>query len=722
MQLPRWTAYVALAVLAVFIVSAIPRPHSRPSEGAAEAVRAGTPTETTWPRVVVLGIDGMDPEILAGVIERHPDRTPNFQKLIAQGQGIRELGTSTPPQSPVAWSNFITGRNPGGHGIFDFIHRDLEGYAPLPGTVTKVTAGSYWMPGKWQFPTQEGGNSNRSGRAFWTILGENGVPADVWRMPINFPVEPSKEGWSFPGMMTPAVDSAYGQPTLYSTNPPASAFGKKKVIQVVVSDGVVSNALSGPANAFIEGSKTHNEQIPLKVYVNEEVGAAVVEIEGSNVVLEPGEWSEFVPVTFSLLPLGLMDQAGIVRFYLRSVTPEFEMYASPVNVDPTKPINPVSFPESAAQELAEEIGLYYTQGMAEDVNGLKNRMLTDAEFMQQALLVYLERGRMLDVALERYAQKPEGGFLFFYYSSVDLCCHMMWRHLETNHPAFDPEVAGEDSTWWSGRPGTTWQDVVDDLYLRMDPVLGKIREAVGEETLVIVMSDHGFASYQRKFDLNAWLVEHGYLVLREGAEARRESSRKLHIYDHFDPEARAGERPDRERMISVVDWSKSRAYGMGFNGLYLNLAGRESQGCVDTADAPALLAQIKAELEAERDPERDGAVVILSADLAKEVYEGERLQDAPDILVGYNRGYGNSDEASQGEIGNEVLSDNTGGTFSGHHLMDPSVVPGMILTNGTLSADDPRLEDMPVEILRQYGIQPDESMIGHPVLDGPYYE
>ena len=52
-----------------------------------------------------------------------------------EAQGVRSLGTSTPPQSPVAWSNFITGRNPGGHGVFDFIHRDAEKYEIAASTV-----------------------------------------------------------------------------------------------------------------------------------------------------------------------------------------------------------------------------------------------------------------------------------------------------------------------------------------------------------------------------------------------------------------------------------------------------------------------------------------------------------------------------------------------------------------------------------------------------------
>ena len=131
MNLPRWTAYAALAVLFAMAIAAVPKPASQPS-----AAPLGALPEVGNPRLVVLGIDGMDPEILADVIARYPGQMPNFEQLAAEG-GIHSLGTSTPPQSPVAWSNFITGRNPGGHGIYDFIHRNPVNRHLLPSTSTE---------------------------------------------------------------------------------------------------------------------------------------------------------------------------------------------------------------------------------------------------------------------------------------------------------------------------------------------------------------------------------------------------------------------------------------------------------------------------------------------------------------------------------------------------------------------------------------------------------
>ncbi len=338
--------------------------------------------------------------------------------------------------------------------------------------------------------------------------------------------------------------------------------------------------------------------------------------------------------------------------------------------------------------------------MAEDVNALKSEALTDAEFMHQANLVHRERIRVLDYALDRYTAKEEGGLLFFFLSSVDLAMHMMWRHQDPLHPFYDSAVAEQDSSDWSMREGTTWEDVVDDLYLRIDPILGKVLDRVGDDTAVMVMSDHGFAPYRRKFSLNTWLLENGYLVLKEGME------REL-------PE---GDRKHQPVLISTaVDWSKTRAYGMGFNGLYLNLAGREAKGIVKPgAEADALLKELKTSLELIIDR---GEQVVVSADLATEVYAGgARLDDAPDIVVGYNSGYGNSDEATQGQIPHAVLTDNLGGTFNGSHLMHPSVVSGTLLVNRRVTVDDPRLEDLTTSILDAYGVQPDPAMTGRSVL------
>jgi predicted AlkP superfamily phosphohydrolase/phosphomutase len=292
---------------------------------------------------------------------------------------------------------------------------------------------------------------------------------------------------------------------------------------------------------------------------------------------------------------------------------------------------------------------------------------------------------------------------------------MLWRHGDPKHPHHDKELAAQDSSGWSGRESSTWKDVIHDLYLRMDPILGAVRQRLPDGALLIVMSDHGFAPYYRKFSLNTWLYENGYLVLEEGHA--KEAPRN-------DPEFREVSIAHAPGTPGVVDWSRTKAYGMGFNGLYLNLAGREQDdpftdenegGCVQPADADALLDEIAAKLEAFVDP-KNGERVVLRCDRAKTVYHGARTAEAPDLIVGYASGYDNSDPASLGRIPHDVLADNRGGTFNGSHLMAPEVVPGSLMTNGAVEGTGHRLEDLTVEILRRYGIAKPAAMTGKPVL------
>jgi len=472
-------------------------------------------------------------------------------------------------------------------------------------------------------------------------------------------------------------------------------------------EGRIDTALAGPVNPFKEdGTK---ETLPMKIFVDRTANAATVEIAGRAIVLAPGQWSDFVRVSFHFLGFGMGSVAGTVRFHLRSLAP-FELYASAINIDPIDPIEPVSSPKKASAEVAEAIGVYYTQGMPEDVNALKERIITDEEFMQQSDLVHGEGVRMMDYAIERYSAEKQGGFLFFYFSGVDLCGHMMWRHSDGEHPAHDAVFASKDSSAWSGRTGSEWRDVITDLYLQMDPVIGDLRAKLPTDTTIVVMSDHGFASYRRKFSLNTWLFDNGYLVLKAGKskELAREDAQHRHV----------------EIMGGEVDWSKTVAYGVGFNGLYLNRVGRElddpktpenEAGIVKSGpEADALLDKLARELEAVRDGDRR---VIVRCDRASKVYTGARVDEAPDLLVGYDVNYGNSDESSLGRITHSVIEDNLGGTFNGSHLMSPDVVPGVLLANRKVRSGRHALEDLTVEILKTYGIKAEPGMRGHPVLE-----
>jgi hypothetical protein len=417
------------------------------------------------------------------------------------------------------------------------------------------------------------------------------------------------------------------------------------------------------------------------VHLAPESDTAAVEVGSELVVLREGEWSEWVELQFDALPLGLMTLRGAVRFFAMELRPELRLYVSAVNLSAASPPQVFTSPEDWLEQLYAALGQFYTLGMPEETSALRDGIFSDDDYVRQVALVQQDSRALLELALDRF---EPGDATFFYLSDIDLQCHMLWRHADPKypglgHPARDPEIA------------TSHAHDIEGLYRDVDAALGRIRERLPAGTRLIVMSDHGFQPYTRKFHLNAWLRDRGYLVLNDGKRTGRVG-------------------------LDDVDWSRSRAYGIGFNGLYLNLAGREARGSVRPDEAAALLEEIGAKLEAERDPE-NGEPVVLRAYPASEVFHGERASEAPDLVVGYNRSYAGSDPSTLGEITEAVLEDNTS-RWSGNHLIDPRLVPGVLLVNGPLPTGEHDLTDVTVSILDHYGLPPAEGMVGTSFLRG----
>ncbi|MGH9627287.1 MAG: alkaline phosphatase family protein, partial [Bryobacteraceae bacterium] len=159
----------------------------------------------TGKRMIVLGIDGMDPQFL----ERHWEDLPQLNRLRHDGE-FKRLSTTMPPQSPVAWSTFITGLNPGGHGVFDFIHRDPETVLPFSAMSRASEGGRSLTLGPYVLPLTSGSvESLRAGTPFWKTLSEHDVPVNILRMPTDFPPVEC-EGHSLAGMGTPDLRGTFG--------------------------------------------------------------------------------------------------------------------------------------------------------------------------------------------------------------------------------------------------------------------------------------------------------------------------------------------------------------------------------------------------------------------------------------------------------------------------------------------------------------------------------
>ncbi|MCK5364872.1 MAG: alkaline phosphatase family protein, partial [Gammaproteobacteria bacterium] len=388
--------------------------------------------DATSERMIILGVDGMDPVMLAQFM-RDGD-TPNLKKLAEQG-GFMPLGTSTPPQSPVAWSNFITGMDPGGHGIFDFVALDRDTLLPyLSSARVEKSDREPLALGRWRIPlSSEETVMLRDGQAFWEILDAQGVPATMFRVPVNYPPVPAGER-GLSGMGTPDLRGTSGTFTFF-TDEPGHELGSVSggmINGVTIVDGEFTGVIEGPNNAFLEDTPRSTAEI--HVSIDAEHPVALIQFADERVLLNVGEWSDWLAVDFEMVP-GLVEVRGMVRVFLKQTRPHFSLYVSPVNIDPRNPAQPISIPAEYAFELAEAAGPFYTQEMPEDTKALSAHVLAPHEFLTQSGLVMNERRRLLRYELQRFRDQGEGSrFLFFYLSSVDQRNHMLARQMDPEHP------------------------------------------------------------------------------------------------------------------------------------------------------------------------------------------------------------------------------------------------------------------------------------------------
>lgn len=623
-------------------------------------------------KVLCLGLDGMDPHLLKQYMAEGV--MPNFSKLAAKGD-FKVCGTSIPPQSPVAWSNFITGQDSGGHRIYDFIHREPRTLMPMLSISKANPPNSFFKIGKWTIP-RDGGNVEllRHGRAFWEYLAEADLDVTVFKMPSNFPPVDCRVR-SISGMGTPDILGTYGIFGYYTEDPPDDTdIGGGRVFPVSLKDGRFTAEIPGPPNTFREGNP--DLSVSFEVVVDASNPAALVKVGKTSFVLQEGEWSDWVTLQYPIIP-HLKNVSGICRFYMMEVRPTFRLYVSPVQIDPSDPAMPICTPEDYSKELVKNVGPFYTQGLPDDTKALDEGIFEDADYISQADIVLAERMEQYEYELDRF-RSLDRGFLFFYFNSLDQNSHMFWRNMDPESPMHEPA-------------NQQHRDRIRDMYIAMDAVLEKALAAIDGQTVLFAVSDHGFSPFHREFHLNSWLLEHEYLVLNPG-RTRADVA-----------------------MLSGIDWRSTRAYALGINCLYLNTRGREKDGTVGTGqERDALLEELVEALEAVVDPET-GRRAIKHAYRTDKVYEGPRDSDGPDIIVGYYRGYRGSNESALGNLTDEIFSDNVL-KWSGDHCMAADEVPGILLSNRKIKKIDPSLLDMAPTFLSLFGLKAPPEMIGRDIF------
>jgi len=631
-------------------------------------------------KVIIVGVDGMDPRLSARMIAE--GRLPNLAKLRDRG-GFSDLGTSVPPQSPVAWANFINGAGPGSHGIFDFIHRHPEDqYAPFYSAAETVPGEGFWEVGDhrlqldfWPFNHKPPATVlRRLGTPFWDYLDKAGVPSTFYDLPTNYPASPSHyhHHRCLCGMGTPDMLGSYGTYQHFAEAGPTERVDEGGGMRSRLAfDNETARAwLVGPEDALLKSPRPI--EIPFLVHRDSEANAAVIEVQGRKIVLEAGQWSRWTRLDFTMsTPSFVPSQGvrGICRFYLQQVAPTFRLYVTPINIDPAAPAQRISEPESFVKDLAAHLGPFYTTGFQEDHKARSNGVFTDDEYARQAGMVLDERLALFDRAVDDF----EDGLLFFYFSSSDLQSHIFWWDSDDKHPIrTGPEAKARFAH-------------VQGLYSKLDAVIGGLWERYGDNATIIVMSDHGFANFGRQFNLNSWLRAWGYLGP-----------------------------PECTSIMKDVDWSQTLAYGLGINGLYLNLKGRERDGLVEPGEQKeAVLTELIARLEAVTDV--DGKRVIRGVYRSDRLYQGDATALAPDLIVGYARGYRASWATCLGDLTGDILLDNDS-AWSADHCADALEVPGVLFSNRAIRGRAPSLVDIAPTILAEFGLPTPPQMVGKNVF------
>jgi predicted AlkP superfamily phosphohydrolase/phosphomutase len=609
-------------------------------------------------RVLIVGFDGMDHRLF-NTLKKEGRKFPNFDK-IAQDGVFSPLWSTEPPISPVAWSTFSTGVNPGKHNIFDFLATDRATYMPKMAGSDILPPKRVWRIGSWEIPLSAPKiELLRKSQSFWKIVSSKGIYSAVLRVPFTFPPE-KFYGTMMSGLGTPDLRGTQGSFSFYAEQRPENSDLSEGVFELLEKDGETgfSGRIKGPGHPF---HRAHTPlELPFHLTVDPSTGQVKLTIGKETLILEKGRLSPWFRLEFKA---GWVTVAGIAQAVLDSVSP-LRLYISPLHIDPEKPAMPISHPRIFSVYLAKLLGPHATLGQAEDTWAVNERILSEEAFLQQVYQVQGEREKVFFDTLNKVNQ----GLIVQVFEATDRVQHMFWKYLPDSHSS-SPKLSKAPEVITA----------IADCYTRMDDFLGRLLPRMKKDDLLMIVSDHGFNAFDRSFHLNSWLHREGYLVLEEGKTVSR-------------------------KFYADVDWSRSRAYGQGLNGLYINIRDREGQGIVAPGkEAEALKREIRDKLLAIKD-EKTGRNAIKAAYLREEIYKGPYTDNAPDVVVGYALGFRVSWESAVNSVGTEIFTDNTH-MWCGDHGFTRGDVPGIFFSNHRIGVKDPTLADISPTVLAAFGIR-----------------
>lgn len=619
------------------------------------------------PRVVGIGIDGMDATLVEKLLAE--GKLPNLAALAAAGTYTR-LQTTNPAESPVAWAAFATGSNPGKTGLFGFLERDPQTYLPAYAPTSFIGGKSFFNLLPLKKPRYV---NNRKQTSFWEIASKLGIRSTILRCPVAFPPEPIR-GAILAGMEVPDIRGTTGTFAFYTSEQLLSNYDEK-VIPLQFKNGKARTFVRGPNN-WIKG-KQEPVQVPLALELVDDPPGLRITLAGQRRVIERGQWSPWFEIEFSM---GFMTKVrGIARFYLQSLSPEVKLYLSPINIDPRHPVYPISTPTDFAADLVDAVGLYKTLGWDIDSWALNEGFLDEKAILQDAYQTLRQQEAM---ALHLLKNSPSDLFITVF-GALDRIQHIFWRYIDEQHPLYESRAPEEI------------RNAISNFYTELDRIVGNLYAQLDSQAVFMVFSDHGCSSFRRRVNLNTWLLNNNYLALQ----------------------THTGEALPEGKFFQGVDWRRTRAYGLGIGGLYLNVAGRERQGHVQQAVDYEKVKQDIIQKLLQLSDEETGAKVVRNVYEREKIYSGPYVAKAPDLLVGLNAGYRVSQTSSLGGLEKEIISDNVRKWSGDHVSVDPALVPGVLFVNRKMALlQEPSIIDIAPTILGLLGVEKPAAMDGHNLL------
>ena len=626
------------------------------------------PAAPTHQRVIILGFDGVEPSVVETMLQK--GELPNLAKLKETGC-FHRLHTANPPQSPTAWTSFATCKNPGGHGIYDFLRRDPRRYMPAVGLGYTVHP-KLGIDGSVSQPARS--VTHRKGDTFWAVADRQGTRATVLTVPFIYPPDKLEESQMLCGLGVPDIrgttSTCFSFSDSFSPAQLEERMSGGERIPLSFENDVADVKL--PAARDPRSRSVAYIDVPVSIKVDRTAHAAAIEVEGKHLELKEGDWSDWVEWNIEVTPLFAVK--ALSRFYVIEVGEKVRLYMTCHQFHPRDAYVPFTAPEEYSSELADRYGLYKTIGWSYDTHALRQDALTEKAFLEDIERTMAWREQLALDELDR----DRNDLFVAAWTATDRVGHMFWRFRDPGHPLYTEAGAKE-----FGR-------VIEDTYIRMDKIVGKVTERVREGDLVMVLSDHGFKSFRTGFNVNTWLIRNGYLA----------------VEDMPDPETAFNEKA----FLAGYDWSKTKAYALGLGSIFLNLRGREGQGLVDPSQAGALLEELRGKLLEVTDP-ATGAKVFTEI-YTRDVYSGVARADAPDLVLGFADYYQSGKASVKGAAPKELFEPNDDKWSGEHAAADVAKCPGIFFCNQAVTLEDPDIRDLGVTALACLGKDVPSDMEG----------